>query len=810
MRQTRSQSAEPAHQFASRPIRASADIALLIAALMLATSPATAEQRGAALPLSFDAYIKASDAQAGDRFGNAVDSDGDWLVVGAAFADSAAAPASGAAYVYERDANGQWSFDSKLEGSNIETSDWFGHAVAISGDTIAVSAIQEDSSATGVGGDQQSNDSSAAGAVYIFVRDGSGTWSQQAYLKAAAVNENDEFGHRLALDGDTLVVGMPEEDSFSSGVNGNPFDNTAEDAGAAYVFVRQGTSWSQQAYLKASNTDADDRFGYSVDIDGDLIVVGAYDESSSATGVNGDESDNSTSGAGAAYLFERNQGLWSQVAYLKASNTGFLDFFGFDVAIDGLTVVVGARGENSAATGINGDQLDNSAPSAGAVYIFDRLGSLWTQTAYIKASNPGAGDRFGEHLDLEDQVLLVSALSEDSASAGPGGNQSDDSAEGAGAAYLFERDAQGWRQLNYFKAINTDPSDTFGLGTTIGDGYVVVSTGNEDSAATGINGNANDNSADSAGAAYSYALVRHALGGSVSGLSGQGLVLANNAGDLLSIASNGPFVFPRPLFNGSDYLVSIDTRPDSPAQVCRVLNESGSINGADVDDVQVQCRLARRIGGTVTGLVGQGLVLELNGEQSLAIAADGSFQFPEPVADNSNYSVSVQTPPTAPAQTCLINNASGPVSGGDVDNVEVSCQPPQALGGEIAFASAVIFAGEDTGPLAATLQRTVGFAGSVEVRVQSIDDSASAGMDFIAIDQVMTWADGESQAQEIPIVLINDSQAEGIEQFGLRLTILDGDALPGVPQQLLILIEDDETGLFRDRFEADLADEPQL
>ncbi|MBN1537194.1 MAG: FG-GAP repeat protein, partial [Anaerolineales bacterium] len=144
----------------------------------------------------------------------------------------------------------------------------------------------------------------------------------------------------------------------------------ADASGAAYVFVRSNGDWSQQAYLKASNTGANDTFGESVAISGDTVVVGARNEDSSATGVDGDQTDNSASNAGAAYVFVRSNGDWSQQAYLKASNTEADDRFGERVSISGDTVVVGAYFEDSSATGVNGDQTDSSASNAGAVYLF--------------------------------------------------------------------------------------------------------------------------------------------------------------------------------------------------------------------------------------------------------------------------------------------------------------------------------------------------------------------------------------------------------------------------------------------------------
>jgi hypothetical protein len=158
-------------------------------------------------------------------------------------------------------------------------------------------------------------------------------------------------------------------------VNGNQTNNNALASGAAYVFVRSGTTWSQQAYLKASNTEAGDLFGRAVEVSDDTIVVGAYQEDSGATGVNGEQSDDSATNSGAAYVFVRNGTKWSQQAYLKASNTGANDYFGWSVAVSSDTVVVGAPRESSSATGINGNQSDNSAGNSGAAYIFVRSGT---------------------------------------------------------------------------------------------------------------------------------------------------------------------------------------------------------------------------------------------------------------------------------------------------------------------------------------------------------------------------------------------------------------------------------------------------
>jgi uncharacterized repeat protein (TIGR01451 family) len=167
-----------------------------------------------------------------------------------------------------------------------------------------------------------------------------------------------------------VVVGAIWEDSNATGVGGNQADNSASNSGAAYVFVRSGSTWSQQAYLKASNTRADDQFGSSVAILGNTAVVGAPLEDSNATGVDGNQADNTEVNSGATYVFVRSGSSWSQQAYLKASNTGGGDQFGYNMAISGDTVVVGAFAEASNATGVNGNQGDNTANASGAAYIF--------------------------------------------------------------------------------------------------------------------------------------------------------------------------------------------------------------------------------------------------------------------------------------------------------------------------------------------------------------------------------------------------------------------------------------------------------
>ncbi|MFN7309306.1 MAG: FG-GAP repeat protein, partial [bacterium] len=230
--------------------------------------------------------------------------------------------------------------------------------------------------------------------------------SAVGYVKASNTGASSAFGYSVALsaDGNTLAVGATGESSNATGVGGDQTDNSASSAGAVYVYSRSGSTWVQQAYVKASNTGADDYFGASVALsaDGNTLAVGAPWEDSNAIGIGGDQANNSATNAGAVYVYSRSGTSWSQQAYVKASNTGAGDFFGWSVALsaDGNTLAVGATLEDSNAIGVNGNQANNSSPDAGAVYVFSRRGSTWVQQAYVKASNTGADDYFGENVAL--------------------------------------------------------------------------------------------------------------------------------------------------------------------------------------------------------------------------------------------------------------------------------------------------------------------------------------------------------------------------------------------------------------------------
>ncbi len=286
--------------------------------------------------------------------------------------------------------------------------------------------------------------------------------AEHAYFKSSNPDENDRFGSSIAISGDIIVVGASGEKSNATGVNGNQNNNELFNAGAAYIFERIGGSWTQQAYLKASNTDALDMFGSAVAISGNLVAVGAWGEDSNTLGINGNQANNDASNSGAVYIFERVGGVWTQQAYLKASNADPEDMFGKALAVGNDMVVVGAEGEASNAIGFNGNQADNSASASGAVYVFKKTGGTWIQQNYIKASNSDMGDLFGTSLSISSYRLAVAASNEGSDAVGANGAPYNNNQPGSGAVYIFESIGSNWTQQAYLKATVSAPDLSFG------------------------------------------------------------------------------------------------------------------------------------------------------------------------------------------------------------------------------------------------------------------------------------------------------------------------------------------------------------
>ena len=366
-----------------------------------ATEFATAS---AFFPSNEVAKLAASDAAVDDDFGTSSAIDGNYIVVGARGESSGA----GAAYVYFRDGDGTWTQQAKIVASDAAAGDDnFGGSVSIYGDYLVVGATGEDA-----GGE-------SAGAAYVFLRLGT-AWTQQAKIVASDPSGVARFGGSVSIYSDYIVVG-----SFTKSTVGN-YD------GAAYVFLRSGTSWTQQAKIVASDAAAGDFFGRSVSIYGDYFVVGA---------------DRENTERGAAYVFIRSGTSWTQQAKIVASDAAVDDDFGTSSAIDGDYIVVGAPGESS---------------GAGAAYVFLRSGTAWTQQAKIVASDAAAGDAFGRSVSISGEYIVVGASFEDA-----GGTDS-------GAAYLFIRDGTSWAQQLKYQSSDIAAGDKIGTSVAVSGEIVAI------------------------------------------------------------------------------------------------------------------------------------------------------------------------------------------------------------------------------------------------------------------------------------------------------------------------------------------------
>ena len=339
----------------------------------------------------------------------------------------------------------------------------------------------------------------------------SGTMTNSiSYLKSSNTQINDQFGNVLDLsaDGNTLVVGAPREDSSLTGVNSTATDTTINDSGAVYVFTKSNNVWQQEAYIKASNTGADDHFGSSLSLSGDgkTLVVGAENEAGNS---------NAKLNSGAVYVFYKATSSWAQQAYLKPTYSDDNDQFGafgaLDISDNGNIVAVGAIYEDSGETGFTGTGDDNTSGDAGAAYIFTRSSSVWQQTEYIKADNTDTGDNFGKlSLSGDGLTLVVSAFNEDSSTKGIDTTHNNNATD-AGAMYVFVYDGTDWTQEAYIKASNAQADDEFGGDESLvisKDGLTIaVAAGGEDSNALGLSDVSTegaDNSSQSSSAVYVF------------------------------------------------------------------------------------------------------------------------------------------------------------------------------------------------------------------------------------------------------------------------------------------------------------------
>jgi hypothetical protein len=374
-------------------------------------------QRGAA---AIESYATIQASAAVRAIGAAIAMEGDRLVTGA---DLPIDPVqAGAAWMFER-VGTTWSAGDVVRATYPSAYAHLGDAVAISGDTIAVGAGDEYVDFLEQGG--------------VYVQRWNGThWVEEAHLVAPDPAFQDHFGSRVAISGDTIAVGA------------YALDDTLPDQGAVYVFTRTGTAWTFQQELKPEVPGTQQSFGMSLALSGDVLVVGAPGDRSNATGVDGNPDDQSALDSGAAYVFRRAAGTWTQEAYLKASNTRETFRFGAAVAMSGERVAVGSPFESSVGSGVDGDQTYGPPTQSGAVYMFAHDGSGWSQEAYLKADPTSDYAMLGWRLAFVGDVLAAGAL---------------DGAYQPGAVHVFHLDGDAWR----FDTKIADPDatmlDDFGL-----------------------------------------------------------------------------------------------------------------------------------------------------------------------------------------------------------------------------------------------------------------------------------------------------------------------------------------------------------
>ena len=361
------------------------------------------------------AQITPGDAAASDRFGISISISGDRALVGANGTD-ALGPDSGAAYVFIR-SGGMWVQEAKLTASDGAANNFFGNSVS----------LQDDRAVVGANGNETNR-----GAVYVFVRSGT-TWTQEARLTASDGSAQDQFGASVALAGDRLLAGAPYDDGSK---------------GSAYVFVRSGSTWTQETRLSVSTLQVSSFLGVSVSFDGDRALLAASGDRANGVG-----------NAGSAFVFVRSGTTWSQEAKLTASDMAVGDRFGTSASLSGSRALIGARAD------------DDRGVDSGSAYIFVRSGGTWTQEAKLTASDGAAGDLFGINVALLGDRALV------------GANGNDALGSNSGAAYVFVRSGSTWTQDARLSAAGGAAGDEFGIGLALSDDRAFASSIFDDTAA---------------------------------------------------------------------------------------------------------------------------------------------------------------------------------------------------------------------------------------------------------------------------------------------------------------------------------------
>lgn len=336
---------------------------------------------------ALEAFLKAADVRAGDLFGASVAFDGETLAVGAPWRDGLL----GVAYVFRRSPAGVWSQEAALSAAGLVSGDEFGKAVALHGDWVAVAAAHD-----------QGELDNPPGRVDLFRRDRASGWEHAVTLRPTFAHGEMEFGKTLAMSETLLAVGATGESSGDFRIDGDEENISSRASGAVFVFRREGETWVRDAFLKASSGFVRHRFGASLSLRGDALLVGATGEDSEASGVNAERTGQIVK-AGAAYLFRRSEaGAWSQELFIKPDLPGREDRFGTRVVLGDGFLAVSANDEDGAGPLFSGDPESALTPNSGAVYLFRDLASLgWRQVLYLKLPDPAESDEGASALALD-------------------------------------------------------------------------------------------------------------------------------------------------------------------------------------------------------------------------------------------------------------------------------------------------------------------------------------------------------------------------------------------------------------------------
>jgi Bacterial Ig-like domain (group 3)/FG-GAP repeat/FG-GAP-like repeat len=817
---------------------------------------------------SHQAELTAADGAPKDQFGSSVGLRGDTAVVGSYADDTAAGLGAGSAYVFVRSGTG-WTQQAQLTAPAAQPQDQFGVAVAIDGDTV-VTGVHHDVTAGGP----------EAGSAFVFVRQGM-AWPQQAYLQPATVATGDRFGWSVAVDGDTAVVGTFGDDTGSG-----------SDAGKAYVFVRNGSSWSQQAQLEASDGAEEDFFGYRVAVSGDTALVTAFQDDHSGRfnvgsgyvfvrngttwtqqaklvatdAVNGDrlglsaalDGDTAVLGAltdgavadpdsGSVYVFTRSGTAWTQQARLNAPDPHGRPEFGLAVAIEGDLLVAGATGDDTAATnagaayvftrsgtgwtlqqqllasdGATGDRIgtavaadgdtlligagyDNTPAGAqvGSVYVFVRTGGTWTQQARLAAPDGAADDQFGTAVALHGNVAIAGAPLQDS----PRGFDS-------GAAYVFVRSGSTWMQEAKLSAPDGMPTDRFAAAVAMS-GTTAVFGSPQDDSATDLD----------AGSAYLYlvqprGVAVHPVAGLVTSEGGataaftMTLQSQPSADVTIALSSSDPTegtVSPASVtFTPANYSVpqSVtvtgvdDAAADGPLPYAIVTASAVSadpqyngFNARDVGFINQDDDAAVQIGSSLNPSDIGAAVTFTATVTPFAGTASGSVTFKDGAAIMATVALSGGV---ASHTTSTLSGGNHSITAsysgdGTYRSSDAALTQTVRTGSTIAVSASRHSRKEDGGPLPVTVTRTGGdTSGPASVAYGTANGTAAAGVRYAHASGTLQFASGET-SKTVSIDLIDASGIEGNQWFTLALSNPDGGVLGNATATIEVV--DDDTAV---------------